>query len=153
MEYQDSMLDLQQSIIWGRVDKQLDSPNVAMKKVLRSATISETNAWSIRSNIRNAADKFTACVFGECGQGKSTALSAISELFASERTGAKAQKACKFESGKSFAAVTSCVKVARTGNMTLIDTPGFNDSDIRRSDKNILIELINTVRPIVTDKT
>ena len=36
--------------------------------------------------------------------------------------------------------------------MTLIDTPGFNDSDIRRSDKNILIELINTVRPIVTDK-
>ena len=36
--------------------------------------------------------------------------------------------------------------------MTLIDTPGFNDTDIRRSDKNILIELINTVRPIVTDK-
>ena len=36
--------------------------------------------------------------------------------------------------------------------MTLVDTPGFNDSDIRRSDKNILIELINTVRPIVTDK-
>ena len=36
--------------------------------------------------------------------------------------------------------------------MTLIDTPGFNDSDIRRSDKNILIELINTVRPIVTDQ-
>ena len=37
--------------------------------------------------------------------------------------------------------------------MTLIDTPGFNDSDIKRSDKNILIELVNTVRPILTDKS
>ena len=36
--------------------------------------------------------------------------------------------------------------------MTLIDTPGYNDSDIKRSDKNILIELINTVRPILKDK-
>ena len=62
------------------------------------------------------------------------------------------QSACKFQAGRSFAAVTSCVKVGRTGNMTLIDTPGFNDTDIRRSDKNILIELINTVRPMLRDE-
>ena len=35
--------------------------------------------------------------------------------------------------------------------MTLIDTPGFNDVDIRKSDKNIMIELINTIRPILAD--
>ena len=36
--------------------------------------------------------------------------------------------------------------------MKLIDTPGFNDSDIKRSDKNIMIELINSIRPLMTDK-
>ena len=35
--------------------------------------------------------------------------------------------------------------------MILIDTPGFNDVDIRKSDKNIMIELINTIRPILAD--
>ena len=36
--------------------------------------------------------------------------------------------------------------------MTLIDSPGFNDSDIQRSDKNIMIELIKTIRPMLYDK-
>ena len=33
--------------------------------------------------------------------------------------------------------------------MTLIDTPGFNDVDIHKSDKNIMIELINAIRPML----
>ena len=96
-------------------------------------------------------DKWTTCVFGECGQGKSTALSAIAQIFAEEFGGARENIACEFKSGKNFQAVTSCVKVATTGNMTLIDTPGFNDVDIHKSDKSIMIELINTIRPMLMD--
>ena len=33
--------------------------------------------------------------------------------------------------------------------MTLIDTPGFNDVDINKSDKSIMIELINAMRPML----
>ena len=36
--------------------------------------------------------------------------------------------------------------------MTLIDTPGFNDVDYQKTDKSILIELINAIRPILTDE-
>ena len=36
--------------------------------------------------------------------------------------------------------------------MTLIDTPGFNDVSILKSDKNIMIEIINAIRPILLDK-
>ena len=43
---------------------------------------------------------------------------------------------------ESFASVTSCVKQGSLGDMTLIDTPGLNDPDARRTDKNIFIEMI-----------
>ena len=36
--------------------------------------------------------------------------------------------------------------------MTLIDSPGFNDAEISRTDKNILIELVQTIRPRLYDK-
>ena len=75
----------------------------------------------------------------------------MSKIFAEEFAGAGENKACEFKSGKNFQAVTSCVKVATTGNMTLIDTPGFNDVDKNKSDKSIMIELINAIRPILTD--
>ena len=45
----------------------------------------------------------------------------------------------------SFKSVTSCVQMASLGWMTLIDTPGFNDPDARRSDKNIHIEMIKNL--------
>ena len=35
--------------------------------------------------------------------------------------------------------------------MILIDTPGFNDSDISRTDKKIFIELVKTLRPMIKD--
>ena len=47
-------------------------------------------------------DKWTTCVFGECGQGKSTALSAIAKIFAEEFVGANKNVACEFKSGKNF---------------------------------------------------
>ena len=36
--------------------------------------------------------------------------------------------------------------------MTLIDTPGFNDVDINKSDKSIMIELINAIRPMLMNE-
>ena len=35
--------------------------------------------------------------------------------------------------------------------MTLIDTPGFNDTNIQRTDKKILNELIKIIRPMLYD--
>ena len=35
--------------------------------------------------------------------------------------------------------------------MTLIDTPGFNDTNVQRSDKKILNALIKTIRPMLYD--
>ena len=35
--------------------------------------------------------------------------------------------------------------MATFGNMTLIDTPGLNDPDARKSDKNIHIEMIKNL--------
>ena len=45
----------------------------------------------------------------------------------------------------SFKSVTSCVQMATVGGMILIDTPGLNDPDARRSDKNIHIEMIKNL--------
>ena len=35
--------------------------------------------------------------------------------------------------------------MSTVGGMTLIDTPGLNDPDARRSDKNIYIEMIKNL--------
>ena len=50
---------------------------------------------------------------------------------------------------QSYKAVTPCVQMGTVGDMTLFDTPGFNDSDINRSDKSILIETVKTLRPTI----
>ena len=52
----------------------------------------------------------------------------------------------KFEAQKSFESVTAFVRIAINNNMTLIDTPGFNDPNRLRSDKQIYMDLINTIR-------
>ena len=56
---------------------------------------------------------------------------------------------CKFKSMESYKAVTPCVQLGTVGEMNLFDTPGFNDSDINRSDKSILIETVKTLRPMI----
>ena len=104
-----------------------------------------------QSNLvdKHTLNKWSMCVFGECGQGKSTLLSLLSKLYCENY--AKDQHPCDFYSGKSFGSVTSCVKVGTTGDMILIDTPGFNDTNVQRSDKRILNELIQTIRPMLYD--
>ena len=83
-------------------------------------------------------------VFGECGQGKSTTLNEIIDI-AAERYYKGEDRGTKFKSMASFKSVTSCVQMVTIGGMTLIDTPGLNDPDARRSDKNIFIEMIKNL--------
>ena len=97
-------------------------------------------------------DRWTTCFFGECGTGKSTDLSLISKIYAKHYQGAKGQRATRFKSQKSSRAITKTVQVMKTGNMTLIDTPGTNDPDKKRPDRQIQAEVINTIRSILTSK-
>ena len=83
-------------------------------------------------------------VFGECGQGKSTTLNEIVKIVA-EKYYKGQDHGCKFKSMASFKSVTSCVQPGSVGNMTLIDTPGLNDPDSKRTDKNIHIEMIKSL--------
>lgn len=94
---------------------------------------------------QNLFDTFTIVVFGECGQGKSTLLTKVSEIY-KEKYKLKDQILIKFEAAPSLMSVTAFVKTAQSGNMTLIDTPGFNDPNKARSDKAIFMDLINTLR-------
>ena len=79
-------------------------------------------------------DKLTLLAFGECGTGKSTFLSLVSRIYTSNFTGAGGESAIDFKSAKSARAVTTCVKVIENGNLVLVDTPGTNDPDKRRTD-------------------
>ena len=51
-----------------------------------------------------------------------------------------------FDASKSLVSVTSHVKIAKRGYMTLIDSPGLNDPNKTRTDKQIFLDLINTIR-------
>ena len=90
-------------------------------------------------------DNFTVAVFGECGQGKSTLLNKISQVYliniAKENS-----HLIEFEASQSVKSVTSSVKIAKSGNMTLIDSPGFNDPNKERTDKAIFMDLISNLR-------
>ena len=95
-------------------------------------------------------NQFTLVTIGECGQGKSTSLSKISKLY--QKNFAKDKAACHFEHKQSYKSVTGVCKTATTGDMILIDTPGFNDTNTDRSDKKILNELTKIIRPRLCDK-
>jgi pantothenate kinase-related protein Tda10 len=89
-------------------------------------------------------EEFTIAVFGECGQGKSTLLSKISEIYSKKYL--DSIDILNFTASKSLVAVTSHVRVAKRGHMTLIDSPGTNDPNKTRTDKQIFLDLINTIR-------
>ena len=119
--------DLDKSFVWCETE--------SSKKYL-TANMTEVNRY---------IKQWTAMVFGECGQGKSTTLNEIVELYV-EKYHKDQEHGCRFKSMASFRSVTSCVQLASAGEMTLIDTPGFNDPDASRSDKNIHIEMIKNLR-------
>ena len=83
-------------------------------------------------------------VFGECGQGKSTFLTKVSKTYHEEHD--RHGIPLVFTASKSLKAITNFVRIAKSGNMTLIDTPGFNDPNKTRTDKHIFMDLINTIR-------
>ena len=89
-------------------------------------------------------DEFTIGVFGECGQGKSTLLNKIYQVYKEKYN--KDDGHIVFNASPSLMSVTSIVKIAKSGNMTLIDSPGFNDPNKLRTDKNIFMDLVNTIR-------
>ena len=52
----------------------------------------------------------------------------------------------QFKASQSVKSVTSVVKIAKSGNMTLIDSPGFNDPNKAQTDKAIFMDLISNLR-------
>ena len=91
--------------------------------------------WQSAKSPKKSEDKkLSLCFFGECGTGKSTNLNLISRIYAAKF---KTDDFTTFKSAKSGKAVTTKVKVVQTGNMTLIDTPGTNDPDKKRTDHQI----------------
>ena len=75
-----------------------------------------------------------ACTFGECGAGKSTWLSLLSGIYSSEYPEASRGEKITFEHAQSIESVTTVVRIASAGNMTLIDSPGTNDPNKLRTD-------------------
>ena len=72
-------------------------------------------------------------MFGECGSGKSTDLTLISEIYAVKYNGSQIESVT-FKNAKSGKAVTTKVTSITIGWLTLIDTPGTNDPDKKRTD-------------------
>ena len=91
-------------------------------------------------------------VFGECGQGKSTTLNQIVDQVAQDNNLGPSH-GCQFKSEKSFKSVTGCFKEGTIGNVSLMDTPGLNDPNAERSDKNIIIEMMKNLGSKLKDPT
>ena len=93
----------------------------------------EVVQYTDSDSVKNK-DKVTMCFFGECGTGKSTALSLLADIYKkSHKEECEGQNAT-FVSAQSIEAVTKKVSVVHLGNLTLIDTPGTNDADKTRGD-------------------
>ena len=90
-------------------------------------------------------------VFGETGHGKSTTLNSLVKII-EEKYFDGEDHGCRFKSKKSFKPVTKCVKISSIGNITFIDTPGLNDPETGRSDKNINIEITKNLSNQLKDK-
>ena len=101
----------------------------------------------------NNLHKWTAICFGDCGSGKSTFLSNVSETFAAKYVKASRGEKISFEHAKSIESVTTKVRIAQAGNCILIDTPGTNDPNRKRHDNLIQVELINSTRDLLKSKT
>ena len=163
-QYREAIQEIQNALVWEDVfeNKMFDEQNIDVNQqiqnsesiknsIQRSHLINQDKHIRIKKIDQKAQKKWNAVVFGECGQGKSTVLSKIARLYA-DNFCPPGSHATHFVSKQSYASVTPCVKIGSTGDMTLIDSPGFNDADIQKTDKNIMIELIRIIRPMLYDR-
>ena len=99
-------------------------------------------------------DNTTVLVFGESGSGKSSLLTLSSQIyFVKQMLEAGEEEPIEFVSSRDTRAVTKQVKIETMGNFLMIDCPGTNDADKKRTDAQIFSEVVNTVRPILTSST
>lgn len=90
----------------------------------------------------NRSTKPLLLVFGEMGNGKSTTGNVIikDQL---RSNGKQFKKSLAFVASKDTKAVTKKIHVKYFKDIALIDTPGFNDPDKKRTDPQIFINICN----------
>ena len=105
-----------------------------MSEIAKPIVWAQTQAIRKPGTINFNLLKWNALLFGECGAGKSTALSLIARIYAQLYPIASRNEMLKFEHLKSIKSVTTQVTKGNQGNMVLVDTPGTNDPNKLRSD-------------------
>ena len=85
-------------------------------------------------------------LLGEMGNGKSTTGNACLKELIEKRAGQRLYKSSAFLSSKSAKAVTTNIKMKHFREMHIMDTPGFNDPQKRRSDKKIMSDVLSTIQ-------
>ena len=84
-------------------------------------------------------------IFGEIGNGKSTTGNALSkELLSKENK--KFTPSMAFAASKSTQAVTTQLTMKCFTKMNIMDTPGFNDPDKKRTDQMIMSDILTTIQ-------
>ena len=125
-----------------------------METIMR---VAEPLEWAQCTDVSEKAgeNRWTTCFFGESGAGKSTALSLLAAIYATDYKdcGAAGSLPAVFENCKSTAGVTQTVQIKATGNAVLIDTPGTNDPSSLKSDKDHQSELVERLTPLLTRET
>ena len=91
------------------------------------------------------SNKSLVLLFGEMGNGKSTSGNVImkEEL---RRKGHKFKSSKGFHAGKSSKAVTTKMHVKSLESISIVDTPGLNDPDQKRSDAQIFINIVKNMQ-------
>jgi putative ribosome biogenesis GTPase RsgA len=79
-------------------------------------------------------------LFGEMGNGKSTTGNAIIKNQC-DKEGYQFLKSDAFKASKDTKAVTTSCKVKFFSDLALLDTPGFNDPEKKRTDKDLFVDL------------
>lgn len=74
-------------------------------------------------------------MFGEIGNGKSTTGNQLIKIISQQETNQRKRfKSQMFVASKSTQAVTKELELKKFNTITLIDTPGFSDTDPKRTD-------------------
>jgi putative ribosome biogenesis GTPase RsgA len=84
-------------------------------------------------------------IFGEMGNGKSTAGNEIAKELVRQKGGSW-KKNMGFEAGKSSQAVTTQLTMKEFEGVNIMDTPGFNDPNPERTDQIIMSDTIESIQ-------